>query len=138
VNHPLHPAFVHFPIASWSLATFADVASVWWGAPAWRFAGWLLIVGLVTALAAMATGFIEFVKLERDSPLAKHVTRHMLLVWGAWCVYATSCALRIEQGALVAPNAAAIATSLVGFVLLCAAGWQGGQLVYRHGIGVGR
>jgi uncharacterized membrane protein len=31
---------------------------------------------------------------------------------------------------------AAIAASVIGFLLLGAAGWQGGQLVYRHGANV--
>jgi uncharacterized membrane protein len=138
VRHPLHPALVHFPIACWSLATFADSAGVWAGEPAWRFAGWLLVIGTATALAAMATGFMEFVKLAVEDPRAKHVTRHMVLVLCAWLAYAGSLVLRVDHAALQAPGVAAIVASVVGFALLCAAGWLGGQLVYREGLGVNR
>jgi uncharacterized membrane protein len=136
VRHPLHPALVHFPIASWSLATFADVASVRFGEPAWRFAGWLHIVGTVSAIAAMAAGFLEFAKLAPDDARAKHVTRHMVLALAAWSAYATSLLLRVGHAELHAPTIAGLATSVLGFVLLCATGWQGGQLVYRHAVGV--
>src|SRR3546814_14287794 len=52
-RHPLHPALVHFPVACWSLATIADVASLWLGQPAWWLAGVLLVIGTIAALAAM-------------------------------------------------------------------------------------
>src|SRR5690606_40767462 len=45
MKHPLHPALVHFPIACWTLATLADIGSRWWGEPAWRSAGGLLLIG---------------------------------------------------------------------------------------------
>ena len=68
MNHPLHPALVHFPVAGWSLATAADVASLWLGEPAWRFAAISMSAGCVVALAAMAAGLWEFAKLRDGNP----------------------------------------------------------------------
>ena len=136
MRHPLHPAFVHFPIAAWSFATAADFAGAWFDPGWWTCAGWLHVAGTATALAAMATGAIEFVKLPADSPALKFVARHMVFVLLAWFAYATSLVLRVHDSAIHAPGAAGLATSVAGFVLLCVAGFLGGKLVYRHGVGV--
>ena len=136
MKHPLHPALVHFPIACWSLATMADLASLAWGKPAWMLAGVLLTVGTVTAIAAMATGFIELLKVDADHPATRDLNRHMILVMTAWGFYAASLFLRLKGTTLTRPDAVGIGLSLAGFVCLVVAGWLGGKLVYGHGLGV--
>jgi uncharacterized membrane protein len=136
MNHPLHPALVHFPIACWSLATAADMASLWFGEPAWRLAGVLLVLGTLIALAAMATGFIELLKVGAEHPATRDLNRHMLLMSTAWCLYATSLFLRLQGSALTQPDIVDLSLSVVGFVVLGIGGWFGGKLVYAHGVGV--
>ena len=138
MSHPLHPALVHFPVAGWSLATIADIASLWLGEPAWRFAAVLMAVGCLAALAAMAAGLWEFAKLRDGNPALPVANRHMLCALAAFCAYATSLLLRWSNGELHAPGMPALAASIVGFALLGATGWFGGQLVYAHGVGVSR
>jgi uncharacterized membrane protein len=138
VSHPLHPALAHFPVAGWSLATMADIASLWLGEPAWRFAAVLMAIGCIAALAAMAAGLWEFAKLRDGHPALPVANRHMLFALAAFCAYATSLLLRCGQHALHAPGMPALAASIVGFILLGIAGWLGGRLVYAHGVGVGR
>ena len=138
MSHPLHPALVHFPVAGWSLATIADLASPWLGEPAWRFAALLMAVGCAVALAAMAAGLWEFVKLPEASPALPTANRHMLCALAAFFAYATSLLLRYHEHAVQAPGTWALAASVTGFVLLGATGWLGGQLVYAHGVGVDR
>lgn len=138
MSHPLHPALVHFPVAGWSLATAADIASLWLGEPAWRFAAVSMAVGCVVALAAMAAGLWEFAKLPERSPALPVANRHMLFALAAFCAYACSLLLRYGQHALHAPGMSALAASIGGFLLLGATGWLGGQLVYAHGVGVSR
>lgn len=136
MSHPLHPALVHFPIACWSLATAADVASLWWGKPAWMLAGVLLALGTLIALAAMATGFIELMKVGAEHPATRDLNRHMLLMLTAWCLYATSLFLRLQGTTLTQPDVVDLSLSVVGFVVLGVGGWFGGKLVYGHGVGV--
>ncbi len=136
--HPLHPALVHFPVACWSLATLGDLASLAWGEQRlWLVSGVLLVAGLVAALAAMAAGLFELRKIADDSPAMQVANRHMYLVGAAWALYALSLFLRVSGTALVRPDGAAVGLSLLGFLLLLAAGWLGGTLVYGYGIGVG-
>lgn len=134
-RHPLHPALVHFPVACWSLATIADLASPWLGQPAWWLAGVLLAIGTVAALAAMLAGLYEFARIPEGSPALADAHRHMLLAMTAWVLYAASLLLRLQGTTLVAPPWPALAASVAGFLCLGATGWLGGKLVYQHRIG---
>ncbi|MGH8061576.1 MAG: DUF2231 domain-containing protein [Pseudoxanthomonas sp.] len=136
MSHPLHPALVHFPIACWSLATAADVASLWWGKPVWMLAGVLLALGTLIALAAMATGFMELLKVGAEHPATRDLNRHMLLMLTASCLYATSLFLRLKGTTLTQPDIVELGLSMIGFVVLGIGGWFGGKLVYGHGVGV--
>jgi len=137
--HPVHPALVHFPIACWSLATTGDVAGLAFGDQRiWFVSNVLLVCGLVTALAAMTAGLFELRKILDDSPAMRVAYWHMSLVLSAWAVYALSLYMRWNGAALIQPDGVAIGLSALGFLLLAAAGWVGGTLVYGYGIGVER
>jgi uncharacterized membrane protein len=135
MRHPLHPALVHFPIACWSLVTAADLASLVWGEPAWRFAGMLLVAGIGFSIPAMLAGFLELVKIAEDHPAIKDVNRHMIVVMTALAFYTASLFLRLHGSTLIEPGMLAIASSVAGFLFLCIAGWLGGKLVYGHRLG---
>ncbi|HXS73303.1 MAG TPA: DUF2231 domain-containing protein [Rhodanobacteraceae bacterium] len=135
MRHPLHPALVHFPIACWSLATAADLASLHWGEPTGRSAGALMVVGTVSAVPAMLAGFYELGTLAEDSPATGDVYRHMGAMTCALLLYAVSLFLRLEHTRLLAPGTLAIACSVLGFICLSIGGWLGGKLVYTHRLG---
>ncbi|MEO8802699.1 MAG: DUF2231 domain-containing protein [Rudaea sp.] len=135
MRHPLHPALVHFPIACWSLATASDLASLYFGQPAWWLAGVLMTIGLAGAIPAMIAGFVEFVRIPGDSPAIKDVNRHMGWVMAAFSLYAVSLLLRVQAMTLHEPGLVAIAFSVMGFACLGVAGWLGGKLVYGHRLG---
>ncbi len=135
MRHPLHPALVHFPVACWSLATAADLASLWWGEPAWRLAGTLMVIGIACAIPAMLAGFVELAKVPEDSPAIADVNRHMLAVLAATAFYGASLFVRLHGTSLAAPGWTGIGLGVVGFGCLGVAGWLGGKLVYGHGLG---
>jgi uncharacterized membrane protein len=137
MRHPLHPALVHFPIACWSLATAGDLASLVWGEPAWRLAGVLLVAGIGFSIPAMLAGFFELARVAEENPAIQDVNRHMIVVMCALAFYTASLFLRLQGNHLVEPGLLAIALSVLGFGLLCVAGWLGGKLVYGHRLGGG-
>lgn len=95
-----------------------------------------MAIGTVAAIGAMATGFIELLKVDADNPATRDVNRHMLLVMAAWSCYAASLFLRLKGTTLIQPQALELGLSAAGFIVLCIAGWFGGKLVYEHGLGM--
>jgi len=126
---------VHFPIACWTLATIGDVAGIWLGRSVWQLSGLLLAAGTLFAIAAMISGMIDLVKIDEQNEGAQIADIHMQLVFVTWTLYAVSLFMRVEKFRLTTPGFIAITLSCIGFAFLSAAGWFGGKLVYRYGIG---
>lgn len=136
MNHPIHPALVHFPIACWTLATIGDYASIWWKGPVWWVAGLLLIIGTVAAIAAMISGLFELRKVTDENNALCVIDSHVLLALLTWALYAASLGLRIDKFQLSAPGPLELTLSGLAFISLFGAGWYGGKLVYESGVGV--
>ncbi len=136
-KHPLHAMLVHFPVASWSLATACDGLALAGFTQAWSYAWLLLAVGLISAVPAMIAGAIDLAKL--DDVAERDGNRHMILMGSAWTVYLCAMLARLDDMTpVLEPQFVSIALSVVGFGLMMAGGWYGGQLVYHHGAGVKR
>lgn len=136
MKHPIHPMLVHFPLATWFLATIADIASLFTNEQTGWVAGVLLVIGTITALPAMMTGLLELGKIDQQSPAMKVANQHMILIMIGWSLYAVSLFLRLDGTQLAQPGLAAIAFSILGLIFLCSAGWIGGKLVYEYGVGI--
>ncbi|MBS0225843.1 MAG: DUF2231 domain-containing protein [Proteobacteria bacterium] len=134
-RHPLHPALVHFPVACWSLATAADLASLHFGERAWWLGGMLVLVGCVLALPAMLAGLYEMTRIPTGSPAMQTVYLHMGAMLVAFTLYLASLLLRAQHFQLHRPGNASPAFDIAGFLALAVGGWCGGRIVYHYGIG---
>ncbi|HMI93678.1 MAG TPA: DUF2231 domain-containing protein [Polyangiales bacterium] len=139
-THPLHTVFVHFPIAllgtslAFDLLGLARDEASWWAISYWNIA-----LGLAVSVITMVTGLIDSMRVPQDSPAAAIVTRHMIAMLAALSCYGAALAFRPvgrppTAGALVAT----LALEGVGLGLLLLGGFLGGELVYRHGVGVAK
>ncbi|WP_374012543.1 DUF2231 domain-containing protein [Pseudoxanthomonas koreensis] len=137
MRHPLHPALVHFPVACWSLAVAADVASLWLGQAAWQWSAGLLAVGGAMALVAMLAGMAELPRIPEGAPM-RDAWVHMSAMLAAFCLFTARLLLRLDQLQPLAPDPLALALDGGGFIALVIGGWFGGRLVYGHGIGQDR
>lgn len=135
MRHPLHPALVHFPIACWTMATAADFASRFWNVPWWHWSAGLLAIGGLTALAAMAAGLVEFVRIPNDERVLRDAFLHLSIMLGAFLLYGFRLLLRLSHLHPLPPDALALALDAVAFAALLVGGWLGGRLVYGYGIG---
>ena len=135
-GHPVHPMLIPFPIAFLVGALVTDIAAVVTGDPFFpRMSAWLLGAGLVTGALAAVPGFVDLVLLER----ARRSVAGLVHAVGNAVVLALSAvnlALRLigDLEAAVAPWG--VALSAVVALLLGVTGWLGGELSYRHLIGV--
>lgn len=135
---PLHPAFVHFPIALVVFSFIADLLGRLLNKPSLRSTGfWCLIAALVGGAITAATGYYDF---SRDTlgDTYKYVDFHMdlgfvlvgavivLTLW-RWLVYA-----RRDRE----PGIAYLIGALLVVGLTLFQGWYGGEMVYSQGAGV--
>ncbi len=135
-GHPLHPMLIVFPIAFWLGALLADIV-YWIGAePGWaRASMWLVGAGVVGALAAALAGFVDFLG-DAEIRRLHHAWQHMIGNVIALVLSALSLSLRLAEGAAEAVLPWGLALSAIVGIVLAFTGWLGGELVYRHRIGV--
>lgn len=135
MRHPLHPMLAHFPVACWTIATAADIASLHYGPPAWHLAGTLLWIGLLAAVPTFLFGVVDLIRIPRDPAPVRTAFMHMGVMFGAFVLYLVSLVLRIHEQHIGAPGVAARIISVIGFVVMLVGGWLGGTLVYGFGAG---
>lgn len=134
-GHPLHPMLVPLPIGFLIGAFLTDVAYclTGWASFAY-FSTWLLVAGIATALLAAVGGFIDFAGEPRIRQIRKawyHMFGNLLAV----ALSVINLLVHMRDGsAAVLPEG--IILSTVVAVLLLFNGWMGGELVFRHGVGV--
>jgi len=133
-GHPLHPLLVPLPIGAFVLTLAADAAyAVTHDRFFARASTALTAVGIGSGLLAASAGAADFLGRERirDHRAAwLHAAGNVSAVG----LSAASLALRLRQPEKV-PPAAMVASAAVGGLLLVT-GWLGGELAYRHRIGV--
>lgn len=135
MRHPLHPMLAHFPVTCWSLTTLADLAGLRYGQPAWQLAGTLLWIGLLMALPTVVAGIFQLIRVPDEAATMRTTYLHMALMMLAFALYLATFLMRVDSQHIHAPDAAALAVSAAGLVVLLVGGWLGGSLVYGHGVG---
>jgi uncharacterized membrane protein len=134
-GHPIHPMLVPLPIGAFSLALASDVAFAASGDRFWARASQVLIgTGIVTGALAGVLGATDFFG-RRQVRERGQARAHALGNAAALGLSAASLALRRrDSAAAVVP--VGLALSLATGSLLLVTGWLGGELSYRHRIGV--
>jgi uncharacterized membrane protein len=134
-GHPLHPMLVPLPIGAFTFALAADVAYAATRDPFWaRASSVLLGAGIATGLAAGALGATDFTGREQ-------VRSHQ----EAWLHAGGNLAALGLAGVSLAARRAnpernvvplGLGLSVLTGSILMVTGWLGGELSYRHRIGV--
>jgi uncharacterized membrane protein len=135
-GHPLHPMIVPFPIVFLVSALVTDLVYLNTGTSGWATASmWLLGAGIAGALLAAALGLTDLLGDRRVRSLRQawmHGIGNVALV----ALAAVSFYLRATSGAEEAIAPVGVTLSFVTVLGLLVTGWLGGELVYRHGVGV--
>jgi uncharacterized membrane protein len=138
-GHPIHPMLIPFPIGLWVFSLIADLIYLWRGNPAWRdwIAFYALLAGIIGAVAAAAFGIIDWLAIK-DHEVKKVANWHARLNVIALLIFAASFYLRTASGARMISGSYTIplVLSVVGAILISISGYLGGELVFRHGVGV--
>jgi uncharacterized membrane protein len=132
LGHPLHPALTHVPIGAWTATVALDVLDASDRRGRYRHgADAALAVGVAGAVGAALTGIADW----RDTAGATRRlgVAHALLNSGALVLMTGSMLMR---GRGLRRDARLVAS--LGYGLAMAAGYLGGHLVFRRGMGVDR
>lgn len=133
-GHPIHPMLVPFPIVCFVGAFVTDIVFLNTGNAGWAEASrWLLCIGLVMAALAAIAGLTDFMGDNRVRGLGDAV-KHMLANVTAVVLEIVNLVLRFNDDSAVA----SVGVYLSGIVVLILlySGWLGGELVFRHRVGV--
>jgi uncharacterized membrane protein len=135
MGHPIHPMLVPFPIAFFIGAFLSDLAYLARGDMFWATAAfWLLAGGLVGAALAAAAGLTDFLGDNRIRRLPD-AWMHMIGNVAAVVLEAVNLYVRLDD-AIAAVASPGVYLSGAVFLLLGFTGWKGGDLVYRHRVGI--
>lgn len=134
-GHPIHPMLIPFPIAFLVAALVSDL--VFWAV---RDAFWasvslyLLGAGIVMALLAALAGFTDFIGDRRIRSLS-HAWQHMVGNLLAVAIAVVNFFVRLDDPATAILPVGLILSAVVALILVFT-GWRGGDLVYKHRVGV--
>jgi len=136
---PVHPLLVPIPIGAWLASLVFDIASRAGGPPHLLYVAsyWLLGIGIVVAIVAAASGFLDLLQVPAGTHALRFGLVHMGLNLTALTLYIGDFLLRwVWSSGEGGVPAGLIVLSAIAFALLAVAGHMGGILAYRYGVRV--
>jgi uncharacterized membrane protein len=138
-GHPIHPALIALPIGGFVGSFVADLVYLLSGRDIlwYDFAFWAAVFGVVTALLAAIPGVVDYLSVASRtgarSTAIGHAATNLIVV----ALFIATIALRFDGAAVDGSrHTIALILSLAGVSLLAVSGWLGGELVFRHHIGM--
>jgi len=132
-GHPIHPMLVPFPIVCFIGTLAADIAFLKFGWHGWPVGGRvLLLAGLIMGALAAVAGLTDFLGEKRIQ--GPDAVKHMLANVTAVVLEVINLILRWHNDAAI-PRIG-IYLSVIVVLILVYSGWKGGDLVFKHGMGV--
>lgn len=135
LGHPIHALSIVLPLGALSMSVILDVLNVIDERQIWKDSAYVLIgLGVICGLLVAIPGLIDWLSIpashEAKSIGLLHLSSNVL----GLILFSVSWLLRYDQ-----PDSwstLAFLFSLGGITALSVGGWLGGEMVYRHGIGM--
>jgi uncharacterized membrane protein len=133
-GHPIHPMLIPFPIVCFIGVLVTDIVFLSNHDAGWATASrYLLAIGLVMAALAAVAGLTDFMGDDRIRG-SSDALKHMLANVTAVVLEIVNFFVRLNNNDAIGKMGVYLSVSVV--LILVYSGWKGGDLVYRHGIGV--
>jgi uncharacterized membrane protein len=135
-GHPFHPLLVTVPIGTWVASFVFDIGSR--AAPDASYlvksSVWLIVIGIVGALAAASVGLLDFFTIPTGTPAFRIGLIHLVLNVAITAAYVGNALWRRgdEEQVAIGP----IVLSAVSLAALSVSGYLGGKLAFRYGVRV--
>jgi len=137
-----HPVFVHFPIAFATAAVaFTTIGTVFknrsWTAQCLMTGRWMLWAAAIFACIAALFGWLAYNSVVHDEAGHLAMTLHRNRALFALGALGLLVVLDIRSwGSSVKPSHGFLILLVLAWLLVVSTSWHGGELVYRHGLGV--
>ena len=134
-GHPIHPMLVPIPLTCFAGTfvtdiVYANTANMMWA----DVSAWLLTVGLIVSIFVVIAGLIDFFGDRRIRALPQAwihgLGNAVALILSIFNAFVHS----RDAYTSVAPTGLILSTLVV--LILLVTGWNGWDMVYRHGVGV--
>jgi uncharacterized membrane protein len=134
-GHPVHPMLIVFPLGLLATAAIFDIITLSTSDSKWStMARYMIAAGIIGGLLAAVFGLIDWIGIPSNTRAKAiglwHGGLNVLVV----LLFAGSWLLRRPEPA--SPSSLALALSFAAVVIAVVAGWFGGELVDRLGVGV--
>jgi uncharacterized membrane protein len=129
---------IPFPLALWVFSLVADVVYIWFNKDNWGIvAFYTLAAGLVGGVVAAVPGVIDWLAIK-DREVARIANWHARLNVIALIIFAIDFYLRWRNKGQIYQEGISLPfiLSVLGVILISISGWLGGDLSYKHGVGV--
>ncbi|KXJ99610.1 MAG: hypothetical protein NBKEAIPA_03157 [Nitrospirae bacterium] len=136
--HPLHPMFVHFPVALLSASVLFDLLAEKWRPEELRIASfYTLLLGLAGAVVTVATGAMAEESVEQSGVPKRVLEIHEALGFTTFWIFAGLVGVRAATWlGWIRDRRFMLVLGLVGVAVLFVTSYFGGSLVYDFGAGV--
>lgn len=139
LGHPVHQMLIPVPAGLFIVAALLDVVGAFKEDLTWipTVTFWNIALGIGFALLAAVFGIIDALKIPSGTRAKRVATLHGASNVTAVVVFAVALYIRWRYDTLhVGPVALGLGLELVAVAILAVAGWLGGELVDRLGVGV--
>jgi uncharacterized membrane protein len=135
LGHPVHPMLIVFPLGLLATAVAFDIVGLVQNDASWfHISFWMIAAGIIGGLLAAVFGLVDWLAIP-DNTRAKRIGLYhggsnvvvVLLFIASWFM---------RRGNDGIPSSPALVLSFIAVVLALVAGWLGGELVDRLGVGV--
>jgi len=135
LGHPVHPMLIVFPLGLLATAVAFDIVALVQSDPSWfRTSFWMIAAGIIGGLCAAVFGLIDWLAIPAGTRAKSIGLYHGVLNVVVVLLFIASWLMRQQHNQV--PSSGALAISFFAVCLALVAGWLGGELVDRLGVGV--
>lgn len=137
-KHPLHPMLIPIPIGAFLLTLIGDLAYTGTNNTFWySFSTWTMAIGIIGGLLAAIPGLVDYAKVVPGGQAKRQATTHMVLNLSIVTLFAINLLFRLFTTASGGTNwLLSLGMTVIASVALLYSGWLGGELVFKHRVGV--
>jgi uncharacterized membrane protein len=135
LGHPVHPMLIVFPLGLLATAVAFDLVALAQNDSSWfHISFWMIAAGIIGGLCAAVFGLVDWLAIPGGTRAKRiglwHGGLNVLVV----LLFAVSWFIR--KGGEEVPSTGALVLTFGAVVIALVAGWLGGELVDRLGVGV--